>query len=463
MTLYVFSTAILSIIFMVVFNSWWVGDAPFKIHLTLLFTASVTIVTCILMMVIYPLFSFRANSPRKKVSLHSASWPQEVSSNLSTPAAVLDGYNLTFANKAFLSELGMIGMSDQILGMPITNIIHPGDHQHLAMLFADTDFNVKKTESMHVRILNLDGTILPAQISLSPLQQHGHADLKLLQFTSSNSYIQKNNRHADQANYQLLVNQIEQIVFHLNVEQQIMFINDSWETMLNYTLDESRDTSLLFYIHPEDRPVAEARINSLIQGKRSQCLLEVRVISKNGEAHWVELRAKNTSTLKGERSSVIGTLTDISNMKVTEASLRTNRRLLNTLINNSPGMIYRCKNDQHWSFEFVSDGCVEITGYEPHEMVNNQLFSFVQIIHADDRQRVWDIVQKCVNRHQRFQLLYRLTTRSGAIKWVWEQGKGVYSTAGELLALEGFVTDISNQDQHEFILGFQKLFDHVDD
>lgn len=462
MSLYVFSTAILSLTFMLVFNSWWLGDPPFKIHLSVLFIATITILSSILMMAIYPLFTARSSATRKKTNLDKVSWAHEVSSNLSTPAAVLDGYNLTFANKAFLAELGMLGMSDQIVGMPITNIIHPGDHQHLAMLFAETAFEREQEDTVQIRILNMDGTILPALISLSPLQHAGHSDVKLLQFSSPSSYPQTYTDHIDQSNYHLLINQIEQIVFHLNVDQQLMFLNASWEAMLGYTLPQSLNKPLLSFIHPEDRPIAEARINSLIQGKRTKCQLELRLITNDGEAHWVELRAKNTSATKGERSSVIGTLTDISNMKLTEASLRTNRRLLSTLINNTPGMIYRCKNDQHWSFEFVSDGSAEVTGYEPYEMVNNPLFSYVHIIHDEDRLKTWDIVQRHISRQEKFQLVYRIVTRSGHIKWVWEQGKGVFSSAGELLALEGFITDISNQDQVEVIRSFQKLFEQQD-
>ncbi len=458
MSLYVFSTVVLSIIFMLVFNTWWVDNAPFKVHLSALVIAATTVLSFILMIAIYPILTSRASAKRKQASLDKSSWANDVSSNLSTPAAVVDGYNVMFANKAFLTELGMLGMNDQILGMPITNIVHPGDHQHLAVLFAQTAQDSEKKDTMKLRILCLDGTILPAHISLSPLQQDSGSDLNLLQFSSVASHKTKEFDYVDQSNYQQLINQIEQIVFHLNVSQQIMFLNSSWETLLDYKVQDSLNKSLLSFVHPEDKPLAEARINSLIQGKRNKSLVELRLIGRNGDSHWVELRAKNTTSYKGERSSVIGTLTDISHMKITEASLRTNRRLLSTLINNTPGMIYRCKNDKHWSFEFVSDGCVEVTGYEPYEMINNPNFSYMQIIHQDDRNVMRDAVQKKVNQQQKFQLIYRIITRSGTTKWVWEQGKGVFSSAGELLALEGFITDISNQNEPEVIMGFQKLF-----
>ncbi len=458
MSLFVFSTVVLSSIFMLVFNTWWVSSAPFKMHLSALIISTITVLSIILMIAIYPILTRRASYSQKPASLDKSSWANEVSGNLSTPAAVVDGYNVVFANKAFLAELGMPGMNDQILGMPITNIIHPGDHQHLAMMFAQTSQDEKNKDTMKLRMLCLDGSILPAQISLSPLQEDGHSELNLLQFSSVSSHKVKEDDSIEQSNCQQLINQIEQVVFHLNVNQEIMFLNASWETLLDYKIQESLNKPLLSFIHPEDKPLVEARINSLIQGKRRQSLVDLRLIGHNGDSHWVELRARNTSHYKGERSSVIGTLTDISHMKITEASLRNNRHLLSTLINNTPGMIYRCKNDKHWSFEFVSDGCVDVTGYEPYEMINNPNFSYMQIIHQDDRHLARELVQRGVNEQRNFHLVYRIITRSGNIKWVWEQGKGVFSSAGELLALEGFITGIPNQEQSETVAGFQQLF-----
>lgn len=462
MSLYVFSMVVLSLVFMLVFGVWWDGSAPFKVHLASLAVAMTVILSGVLMIAIYPIISARTNTGLKRKSFDSVTWGSDISSNLSTPAAVLDGYNLIFANKAFLAELGMSGMSDEVIGMPLTNLVHPGDHLHLAKFIAGTAQDHKYSETIKLRILCSDGTTLPVHMSLSPLREDANSGLNLLQFSSTSSHKADLPHLGEQSDYHLLIDRIEQIVFQVNANREIIFLNPSWEHLLDHSIKSSLNKPLISFIHPEDKPMVEARINSLAQGKRNSCHLETRLIAKNGDSFWVELRAKATSAHKGERTSVIGTLTDISRMKSTEASLRANRRSLSTLLSNIPGMVYRCKNDRNWSFEFASDGCLEVTGYEPYEMVNSPNFSFIQIIHPDDRTHAWECVQQCVARQQKFQLIYRIITRSGHVKWVWEQGKGVFSSAGELLALEGFITDIANQGDYETMMGFQKLFAKTD-
>jgi PAS domain S-box-containing protein len=151
----------------------------------------------------------------------------------------------------------------------------------------------------------------------------------------------------------------------------------------------------------------------------------------------------------GSKQFVIAVARDVTERKRVEDALRESQRALSTLMSNLPGMAYRCRNDEHWTMEFVSDGCLSLTAYEPADLVGNKKLAFADLLHPDDRQPVWDDVQDALRENRPFQLTYRILTARGDEKWVWEQGRGVFSETGELLALEGFIIDITEQKRAE--------------
>ena len=58
-------------------------------------------------------------------------------------------------------------------------------------------------------------------------------------------------------------------------------------------------------------------------------------------------------------------------------------------------------------------------------------------------------VQRRIAEGRHFQLEYRIITASGEEKWVWEQGVAIYSDSGEVEALEGLITDITERKRAE--------------
>ncbi len=149
-----------------------------------------------------------------------------------------------------------------------------------------------------------------------------------------------------------------------------------------------------------------------------------------------------------------------------EKSLRESERQLSTLISNLQGMAYRCKNDNSWTMEFVSEGCLDLTGFSKAEVINNNQISYNELILNEDRNRVWEEVQKAINEKRNYTLIYRINTREGTLKWIHEQGKGIYNESNELVALEGFITDISKEKNAENALqksheNYKNLVDFV--
>jgi PAS domain S-box-containing protein len=138
---------------------------------------------------------------------------------------------------------------------------------------------------------------------------------------------------------------------------------------------------------------------------------------------------------------------NITERKLAEDSMRESQRMLQTLMSNLPGMAYRCQNDHERTIEFVSQGCFTLTGYQPGELIKNSKVSYNELIHPDASDQVWNTIQTALNEHKPFQMIYRINTTEGEQKWVWEQGQGVFSSKGNLLAIEGFVSDITDKMQ----------------
>ena len=130
----------------------------------------------------------------------------------------------------------------------------------------------------------------------------------------------------------------------------------------------------------------------------------------------------------------------ISSIKKSEKALTEDLKILSALFENLPGMFYRC-GGEGCPLDFVSPGAVELTGYSISEL--SQKRKLTDLILEEDREMVRSKTEDALANRRPFKLIYRIQAADGRIKWVWEQGLGIYSQKGQLIALEGFVADIS--------------------
>jgi len=129
----------------------------------------------------------------------------------------------------------------------------------------------------------------------------------------------------------------------------------------------------------------------------------------------------------------------LSNLRSQDASALS----LDLLLSNLPGVVYRCLNDPGWTMIFLSAGIETLTGYPACAFTGADAMSYASLIHPDDRARVADDTNAAVHERRPFQLNYRITTAAGKLRWVWEQGAAVFDEHGAVMALEGFIADIT--------------------
>jgi PAS domain S-box-containing protein len=124
-------------------------------------------------------------------------------------------------------------------------------------------------------------------------------------------------------------------------------------------------------------------------------------------------------------------------------------RTLLALMGDLPGMTYRRQVDPSWSMDFVSEGCKELTGYEPSALIRDESIAYYDLIYPEDRDSLWGSVEISLEQNRPYQLVYRIKTAEGVEKWVLEQGQGVYCPEGELICLGGFITDVTERIEAE--------------
>lgn len=197
------------------------------------------------------------------------------------------------------------------------------------------------------------------------------------------------------------------------------------------------------YWPPEERGRIAAAFDALREGKVQN--FEFVFMRKSGERFPVIVSPSPIKNHNGATIGYVATVKDITERKRAEDELKERDRQITTLMGNLPGMAYRCRNDRDWTMEYISEGAAKLTGYAVEDLRNSTVISYAQVIHPDDREPVWEAVQKAVRARTTFELNYRIVTAGGGVKWVWEQGCGVFSDSGDLLALEGFITDISSK------------------
>jgi diguanylate cyclase (GGDEF)-like protein/PAS domain S-box-containing protein len=124
-------------------------------------------------------------------------------------------------------------------------------------------------------------------------------------------------------------------------------------------------------------------------------------------------------------------------------------RMLRTLLANIDGIVYRCRDDEHHTLEFASQGCLGVTGYEVAQLLQNGTRRFGSLKHPDDQLWVDEAMRLALKEHRAFDLEYRLIHADGSVRWVWDRGTGVYDAAGEVLAIEGLIHDVTSRKEAE--------------
>lgn len=169
---------------------------------------------------------------------------------------------------------------------------------------------------------------------------------------------------------------------------------------------------------------------------------EVEALHKNGSLVPIRL-AVGRVQLPGP-PLFVGFITDISQRREMEASLRHSEEKFRSLIDNMPGATFRCQVDGMWRLLFISDAIQAMSGWEPEDFLARRI-RFADLVPTNDWHTVQSSILQALADNKPFQVEARLRHRNGSLHWISGSGRGIIDSQGKVLWVDGVLLDTTDR------------------
>lgn len=191
-------------------------------------------------------------------------------------------------------------------------------------------------------------------------------------------YVEKNGEEIRRYKewYRILVDNANEAIMVVQ-KNRLKFANNSSEALTGYSVQELLSLSLLDLVHPDDKSTVSHKYRQSIRSKKPVGKFTVRIITKQGETRWAEI--KEVFTEWEAKPAALTLFTDITDQKIAEAALCASEERYRILVEKANKAIVVVQDGM---IKYCNPKAIELSGYTQEEMYSRP---FLEFIHQDDR------------------------------------------------------------------------------
>ncbi len=246
--------------------------------------------------------------------------------------------------------------------------------------------------------------------------------------------------------YQQLVENLNEIVYKLDMQSRVIYITPNIEAISGYTAEEIIGKQYTDFIYPDDLPGRIEQFRYILSGHMEAS--EYRFITKKNEIVWVRTNAR--PVYSGKRIvGVQGVLIDISDRKAMEKTLKERER--RHKLARVAGQVGIWDWDLTNNEVYIDANLKSILGYREDEVADHPK-AILSLFNREDIKQLKQIYQRYKNgviREHEFE--HRLNHKNKSIRWFLNRGSARYNQDGEAVRLIGTLTDITDRKRAEII------------
>jgi PAS domain S-box-containing protein len=367
--------------------------------------------------------------------------------------AAIDGYWLTDTRGRILdvneSYCRMSGYGRrELLGMSIADIaIADRADEVSARMERVFAHGLERFDSRHRR---KDGSVLEVEVSVKTLSIGGDRIVSFFKDLTETRGAEAA-REKSLERFRVISDFPVDSEYWVSPEGELLYQSPSIERITGYPAEEFiADHPGLFYriVHPEDK--AEFFKAFLDDANASERPCQVfRIVDRRGEVRWLETVSRKVYGPSGEYWGIRGSSRDITERKVAEEALKTEKeRLRNVLIGTKAGTWEW--NVQTGEFLFDEESAA-LLGYSLPELGLDRLEAWMGLKHPDDRKTAEELLMGHVRgESELYSAESRMRRKDGDWAWIHSRGKVIeWSEDGRPLRMFGTHVDVSTRKRAE--------------
>jgi PAS domain S-box-containing protein len=237
----------------------------------------------------------------------------------------------------------------------------------------------------------------------------------------------------------------DQGLYDLNIATGEALVTPEYATMLGYDPAQFHETNAAWIerLHPDDRNSIAETYRDYVAGKIPEYRVEFRQRTKSGDWKWILSLGKIVATdEQGKPLRMLGTHTDITELKLTEQALRESEARYRGIVENAVEGIFQSTPEGH--FIRVNPAFAHMLGYGSSEELLSTVSDITRQHYADpeDRRRYQEHLRK-YGSVKDFE--FRVRRKDGSLIWVSDSTRAVFDPNGMLLRYEGMVKEITER------------------
>jgi len=228
-----------------------------------------------------------------------------------------------------------------------------------------------------------------------------------------------------------------------------VYVNDCAVARTGYTREEYLALPLAQFALPEDFHADLEALRRMVAGEVDHESRVRRFVRKDGTTYWASTSVHCARAADGSVTHLYYFVTDLSDLKATEAALKESEQRFRTVVESSlEGITVLDLGSRRYSF--VSPAQSSMTGFPVAELLAMGAAEVLERVHPEDRSIPADQLAAIESgRSEGSNVEYRWKVRSGEYRWFSDSRKAIRDAEGRVVAVVGVAFDVTDRRRAE--------------